>query len=80
MEELSSTQKINEYVMTALRTSEGIELQHLKSLSEEKTAAEIFNDAEKFIQQHLIEQKNGSLTLTLKGKLFADGIAADLFR
>jgi oxygen-independent coproporphyrinogen III oxidase len=80
METLTSTQKINEYIMTALRTHEGIELQHLKNLSEEKTVAAILDDAEKFIQQNLVERKNGSLILTPKGKLFADGIAGDLFR
>ena len=79
-EELSLTQKINEYIMTALRTHEGIELQHLGNLAGEKTVAGILKDAGKFIQQNLIEKKNGSLVLTPKGKLFADGIAADLFR
>ena len=79
-EELSLTQKINEYIMTALRTHEGIELQHLGNLAGEKTVAGILKDAGKFIQQNLIEKKNGSLVLTPKGKLFADGIAADLLR
>ncbi len=79
-EELSSTQKINEYIMTALRTQEGIELQHLNQLSDEKITTDIINEAAKFIQQHLMERKEESLILTAKGKLFADGIAADLFR
>ena len=80
METLTSTQKINEYLMTGLRTIEGVELNHLKNLSGEKLADDITNDARKFIQQNLMERKNGSLVLTQKGKLFADGIAADLFR
>jgi oxygen-independent coproporphyrinogen-3 oxidase len=80
METLTSTQKINEYIMTGLRTIEGVELNHLKNLSEEKIVDDITNDAQKFIQQNLMERKNGSLVLTQKGKLFADGIAADLFR
>jgi oxygen-independent coproporphyrinogen-3 oxidase len=80
METLTSTQKINEYIMTRLRTVEGIDLHHLKNLSGEKTVADIINNAQKFIQQNLMERKNGSLMLTQKGKLFADGIAADLFR
>ena len=79
-EELSSTQKINEYIMTALRTNEGIALQHLNQLSDEKITTDIINEAAKFIQQHLMERKKESLILTSKGKLFADGIAADLFR
>jgi oxygen-independent coproporphyrinogen-3 oxidase len=80
MEELSSTQKINEYLMTGLRTIEGVDLNHLEKLSDKKIISKIINDAQKFIQQNLIEQKNNSLLLTQKGKLFADGIAADLFR
>ncbi|MBV9962352.1 MAG: radical SAM family heme chaperone HemW [Parafilimonas sp.] len=79
-EELTSTQKINEYIMTSLRTAEGVDLNHLKNLSEQKISNDILNDAQKFIQQNLMERKNGSLILTNKGKLFADGIAADLFR
>jgi oxygen-independent coproporphyrinogen-3 oxidase len=80
MEELSATQRLNEYIMTGLRTKEGIGLDRLEKLSEEKTVSAIINDAQKFIRQNLMERKNGSLMLTNKGKLFADGIAADLFR
>ncbi len=80
METLTSTQKINEYIMTGLRTIEGIDLYLLKNLSGEKIFAGIIYDAQKFIQRNLMERKNGSLVLTQKGKLFADGIAADLFR
>lgn len=80
IETLSSTQKINEYIMTALRTNEGIALQHLQNLSGEKTTTDVIREARKFINQNLMESKNNSLILTDKGKLFADGIAADLFR
>ncbi len=80
IETLTSTQKINEYIMTGLRTVEGIQLHHLKNLSGEKIAADIIIDAQKFIYQNLMESKNEALVLTQKGKLFADGIAADLFR
>lgn len=78
-EELTSTQMLNEYIMTALRTIEGIEFSHLKKLAEEKTISTLIDNAQKFIQQDLMAKKNGSLILTKKGKLFADGIAADLF-
>ncbi len=79
-ETLSSTQKINEYIMTSLRTIEGLSLQQIKNLYCEKTSAAIFNDAQKFIQRSLVKNENDFLILTDKGKLFADGIAADLFR
>ena len=79
-EELSSTQKINEYLMTSLRTIEGASLQYIKNLCCEKTTANILCDAEKFIQRDWMKKKNDFLILTQKGKLFADGIAAELFR
>lgn len=79
-EELTSTQKINEYIMTALRTAEGIILHHLNTIAGEQTASAIQHDAQKFMQQHLMQLTNEALVLTNKGKLFADGIAADLFR
>jgi len=79
-EELTSIQKINEYIMTGLRTLDGIELDKLEKLSGKKTIVAIINDAQRFIRQNLMERKNGSLVLTNKGKLFADGIASDLFR
>jgi oxygen-independent coproporphyrinogen-3 oxidase len=80
MEMLTPTQKINEYLMTALRTSEGVSLQNLSELSDQKTVEAILIDAQKFILQNLVLRQNNFLILTPKGKLFADGIAADLFR
>lgn len=79
-EELTSTQKINEYIMTALRTSEGIIKEKLLLLAGEKLTADIIKDTAKYVSQNFIISNNTSLTLTNKGKLFADGIAAGLFR
>lgn len=80
IEILTPAQIINEYIMTALRTSEGISLQQLLQLSNQKTVENIIDDAQKFIQQNLMLQQSDTLKLTQKGKLFADGIASDLFR
>lgn len=80
IEELSSAQKINEYIMTGLRTMEGLSLQFIKQSSCEKTGTDILNDAEKYIQRNWMKKENDFLILTQQGKLFADGIAADLFR
>jgi oxygen-independent coproporphyrinogen-3 oxidase len=79
-EELSPTQKINEYIMTSLRTMEGLSLQKIKQLHCEETSADILSEAEKFIYREWMKNENNFLILTEKGKLFADGIAADLFR
>ena len=74
-ETLTPSQKTNEYIMTALRTKEGLDLDKLPgSVSHDLRVA-----SKKFIGSgKLILQKN-KLILTKEGKLFADGIAAELF-
>jgi oxygen-independent coproporphyrinogen III oxidase len=77
-EVLTPTQKLNEYIMTSLRTMEGIDLGILYSqfgIGEK----EIKDKAKKFIENSLIRIENPSLLLTRQGKLLADGIAAELF-
>ncbi len=71
IETLTSTQKINEYIMISLRTSEGLSLQKIKNLSNETIVSTILNDASKFIDGSLIERKDGSLRLTQKRKVFS---------
>ena len=77
---LTPVQRLNEYIMTGLRTSEGISLKTLEALSDEATVFNILKDAQKFMQRNLIVIENDSILLNRKGKLFADGIASDLFR
>lgn len=80
IEQLTPEQQLNEYIMTSLRTMEGLSVAYVKQHWSDKQAEEIVRDAEKFIQHNLMEHKNERLILTRKGKLMADGIAADLFR
>ncbi len=79
-EQLTDLQKLNEYIMISLRTMEGLSLQNIKEFQCEKTVADILCNSKKFIQRGWMIEENDSLLLTNKGKLFADGIAADLFR
>lgn len=58
----------------------GVALNHLKTTGSSNTTIVIVDDAQKFIQQNLMQFKDDALALTSTGKLFADGIAADLFR
>ena len=69
---LSTIQKLNEYIMTSLRTIQGLDLNKVGG-SEFKVRSQKFIDAEKMIEE------DGFLKLTREGKLFADGIAAELF-
>ncbi|GAB3430321.1 radical SAM family heme chaperone HemW [Niabella aquatica] len=74
-EVLTPVQKLNEYIMISLRTMEGIDLR--KMVEEERSA--VLKTAQKYIRQHLLLHENDLLRLTNQGKLYADGIAADLF-
>jgi len=75
-ESLSATQKINEYIMTALRTVEGIDLRKLDAplrMNLEKAAAAY---ADKGLLHIAMNER---ISLTREGKLQADGIASALF-
>jgi len=74
-EQLTSTQQLNEYIMTALRTSEGIDVNKLNKVE----ADSILQKSKRYLEAALIKQENHHLILTREGKLLADGIAAALF-
>lgn len=74
-EELTATQKINEYIMISLRTSEGLDLSKLN----ETMKYELLTSCRKYIENGLVKRENNFLNLTREGKLLADGIASDLF-
>lgn len=78
-EVLTSTQQLNEYIMTALRTMEGLNLDEVNKRFGTDTASTIFINSKKWTLTQKIIQLNQQLILTKEGKLFADGIAADLF-
>ena len=78
-ETLTIIQSLNEYIMTSLRTMEGVDLEKISSVFGENHVNQLLVSSQKFIQSEKIIQKNNSLVLTKDGKLFADGIAADLF-
>ena len=78
-EELSLTQRLNEYIMTSLRTIEGLDLNFVK----EKFGITYSDKLQTIADNNKYNSKlltlNSKLTLSNKGKLFADGITADLF-
>jgi oxygen-independent coproporphyrinogen-3 oxidase len=79
-EVLTPVQRLNEYIMTSLRTMEGMSLHTVSVLSDEATASLLRRLSERLIREGLMKEENDHLILTQEGKLFADGIAADLFR
>jgi oxygen-independent coproporphyrinogen-3 oxidase len=79
IETLTDTQRLNEYIMTSLRTMEGLDVQLVASRFGEKAAGELQQASKLFLEAGNIQWHNGNLQLTRQGKLFADGMAAELF-
>jgi oxygen-independent coproporphyrinogen-3 oxidase len=83
---LTAAQQINEMIMIALRTQEGLQLERItheiKGMSKEELAKiqqDILKGSMKYIQNGLMLVEENWLRLTREGRLLADGIAADLF-
>lgn len=76
---LSKTDQYNEYVMTRLRTQEGVLMEEIKSLFGEKMRTYLLQQAEKHIIEQLLFLDEDRLVVTKQGKFLSDGIAADLF-
>jgi oxygen-independent coproporphyrinogen-3 oxidase len=79
IEYLSSVQQWNEYIMTALRTCEGITLRHVREKWGDATEKKLLTEARKWMLSGKMICEKDFLKLTDAGKLFADGIAAELF-
>ncbi|PIY12439.1 MAG: coproporphyrinogen III oxidase [Flexibacter sp. CG_4_10_14_3_um_filter_32_15] len=79
IDELSENDRINEYFLTSLRTIWGIDLNHLNKKYNYNLLENQSKTISKLIDNEMIELKNDTIILTEKGKLFADGIASDLF-
>jgi len=78
-EVLTPTDKLNEYIMTSLRTMEGLDIDHVKEQFGTEAAERISALSEVYINAGNMTVHHKKLQLTKKGKLLADGIAADLF-
>jgi oxygen-independent coproporphyrinogen-3 oxidase len=79
IEDLTVEQALNEYIMTSLRTMEGLSIHYvMEKWGEEKASYLVTNSAEYIIKGDA-SIINNHIILTNQGKLLADGIAADLF-
>jgi oxygen-independent coproporphyrinogen-3 oxidase len=76
---LTSTQKLNEFIMISLRTKEGMDLNRVEKEFGLKEKERIENQIEKFRARNLIHINNSFIQLTDQGMLRADGIASELF-
>jgi oxygen-independent coproporphyrinogen-3 oxidase len=68
----------NDFIITRLRMMEGIHLSELVSLFGEKNETYCLEQAQKYIENQLLEIENNHLRLTRKGIFVSDGIMGDL--
>lgn len=76
---LTKDDKFNEYVMTSLRTSWGCDAIKIKIDYGECYLRHFVKTVKRYIDAGVMIKNEDSFILTEQGKLFADGIASDLF-
>lgn len=79
IEELSLSDRYNEYIMTGLRTIWGVELDRILREFGPEYHRYLIRESASFIAAGLMREQEGILTITDKGKFLSDGIASDLF-
>ena len=78
-EHLTQSDILNELILLGLRVKEGLELEKYKKQSAPEQFAALLAKADIHIQNDLLEKTATHLRLTTKGRLFCDGVSADLF-
>lgn len=79
IEDLSQSDRYNEYIMTGLRTIWGVDIDRVKQEFGETYFKYLMHESQRFIADDLMLLTDGILTITDKGKFLSDGIASDLF-
>ncbi len=78
-ENLSFSDRYNEYIMTGLRTIWGVSLERIENEFGILYSNYLKNQTQRFLKDDLLFIEDGILRPTLKGKFLTDGIASDLF-
>lgn len=79
IEQLTEENRINEYIMTALRTSKGMDLGLMNTRFHSDYISQILQSLEPFLEKEWAQIADQKVILTKEGKLFADHIASELF-
>jgi len=79
IEQLTNTDKFNEYIMTSLRTMWGLDINKIEQDFGRIYAEQTRKLIKPFISNGQLLIDHNTIKLTNNGKLFADGIAAELF-
>jgi len=75
---LTEINRLNEYIMTSLRTMWGLDLDRLNSIAA-GSSPQLITAARPFFDSDRMRQNDNTIYLTSKGKLYADHIASELF-
>ena len=78
-EQLTKSQKYNEYILTSLRTMWGADMDFIKKSFSENVFSHLEKEIKPFLNQEMLLKNKDKIFLTRKGKLFADKIASGLF-
>ena len=79
VEILTQKDKLNEYIMTSLRTMWGLDVQYIRENFSGAAAEAVKNEASPFLSKKWLSTADDTYRLTLDGKLYADHIASQLF-
>ena len=79
IEHLTMANRINEYIMTSLRTSKGMDLNLISQRFHNDYNSQILESMEPFFEKEWVIINDRKVTLSKEGKLFADHIASELF-
>lgn len=79
VENLTDANRVNEYIMTSLRTAGGMDLGKISEQFGNDYCSAIENDLAKFAENNWLELSGSLVKLTTNGKLYADHIASELF-
>ena len=79
IEQLTLANSANEYIMTSLRTMWGIDLNKFSSDFGKDAMQYLEEQSISYINKGYITRSDDTIALTRNGKLYADGIAADMF-
>jgi oxygen-independent coproporphyrinogen-3 oxidase len=75
---LSETNKINDYLITGIRTIWGISLNHLQTHFDEKISRQVKNSSQSFINSGHLRQSGDIISLTRSGIMISDEIMLTL--
>ena len=78
-EQLSVTEQYNDYILVSLRTAWGADTGFIRAHFGDAFAKLFLCQAAAYVQNGYMQEQAGVFTLTRKGKMIADRIAADMF-